>query len=172
MSLFFQLGVLLFSVVLLGCNSEKGGGLIGRAEMLPPPGALSAECEVDEAMSDEIAIQIAERIYEDSGVRTAGNSNVVQCFYKFPDLAVTVSHFEDVESCKVAYLKDGVGVAKKLEGYREFDEIGEDGYLTEFGGENFGFRYENLSVVVSFYKVADRNRIVKALKDYYASVVR
>jgi hypothetical protein len=125
---------------------------------------------LDESVSDEIAVKIATGVYEDSGVRTASNSNIVQCLYKNPKLTLTVSHFEDPKSCEAAHSKDGIGVARTLNGFQEFDQIGEDGYLTDFGGENFGFRYGNLSVVANLYNKADRDQIVEALKSHYESV--
>ncbi|MFT4547810.1 MAG: hypothetical protein ACI9UA_002317 [Pseudoalteromonas tetraodonis] len=165
-----QIPVLLLFISVSGCSPKKASGSIGKEDMFPPPSVFSGECEVDESLADEVAVKIAKGVYEDSGVRTASDSNIVHCWYKNPKLTLTVSHFEDAKSCDAAHLKDGIGVARTLKGFQEFDQIGEDGYLTDFGGENFGFRYGNLSVVVNLYAKADRDHIIESLKSHYKSV--
>jgi len=157
---------------LAACSTKQDCGAISREDMFPPPSAFAADCTLNERVSDAVAVQIAKGQYQDTGERTARNSNAVQCVYRSPNVTVTVSHFEDAKSCKERHLRDGAGVAKKLEGYREIDSIGEDAYIAEFGGETLGFRYGNLSVVLILYDEARRDEIVEVLKEHYASVVQ
>ncbi|MGJ8644738.1 MAG: hypothetical protein ACSHX9_15125 [Luteolibacter sp.] len=165
-----QITCFLSCVTLAGCSSKKSRGMVSKEDMFPSPSSFSGDCVVDEQLSDEIAVQIANGVYKDSGVRTAANSNIVQCYYKNPKLIITISHFEDPKECETVHLKDGIGVSRKLEGFQEFDEIGVDGYLADFVGENLGFRWGNLSVVVNSYDEADRAMIIEVLKSHYESV--
>lgn len=168
----FTPALLIPLLCLAACSSKQDSGVISREDMFPPPSAFSADCTLNERVSDAVAVQIAKGQYDDTGGRTAANSNAVQCVYRNPNVTVTVSIFEDAKSCKETHLKEGVAVAKKLEGYREIDSIGEDAYIAEFGGETLGFRYGNLSVVLILYDEARRDEIVEVLKEHYASVVQ
>ena len=144
--------------------------MIEKKDMFPPPSVFSPDCVIDESISDAVAVSIAKGSFDSSTERTTGNSNIVQCLYKNPDITMTVSHFEDVEECKTIHTEQGIGVSRQLKGFEEIDGIGVDAYVARFGDEHIGFRYGNLSVVASYRDETLRDQVIEALKKHYDSV--